>query len=61
MSTQEGLAIELSVLPEENQDHFRLLELPAEILSLLTSEQPPVSVASFSGSHSYTNLTTAYN
>ncbi|KAK5121414.1 hypothetical protein LTR85_005246 [Meristemomyces frigidus] len=41
MSTQNGSGIAFSILPEEGQQHFRLLELPPELLSLLTSNDPP--------------------
>lgn len=42
MSTQDESGIEFSVVPEENQQHFRLLELPAELLAVLTSENAPM-------------------
>ncbi|KAK4544436.1 hypothetical protein LTR36_004327 [Oleoguttula mirabilis] len=42
MSTQDESGIAFSLLPEEGQQHFRLLELPPELLSLLTSDSPPI-------------------
>lgn len=41
MSTQDSDGIAFSILSEDNQQHFRLLELPAELLGLLTSNDPP--------------------
>jgi len=41
MSTQADAGISLSLLPEDNQQSFRLLELPPELLNLLTSDNPP--------------------
>lgn len=41
MSTQADSGIPLSLLPEEQHQSFRLLELPPELLALLTSENPP--------------------
>lgn len=38
MSTQQETGIEFSLAPEENQHHFRLLELPAELLSVITAD-----------------------
>ncbi|KAF2723876.1 hypothetical protein K431DRAFT_324672 [Polychaeton citri CBS 116435] len=38
MSTQDQTGIEFSVVPEEHQERFRLLELPPELLALLTQE-----------------------
>jgi len=40
MSTQNENGTVFSILPEESQQHFRLLELPLEILSVLTSDNP---------------------
>lgn len=51
MSTQEGSGIEFSIVPEENQEHLRLLELPADLLNILTSENPPMFVFSVSVGH----------
>jgi len=42
MSTQADAGISLSLLPEDSQQSFRLLELPPELLTLLTSDNPPV-------------------
>jgi hypothetical protein len=42
MATQEDAGISLALLPEDKQHSFRLLELPPELLSLLTSDNPPV-------------------
>jgi hypothetical protein len=42
MSTQEDAGMPLSLLPEDKQHSFRLLELPPELLHLLTSDNPPV-------------------
>lgn len=44
MSTQGGYGIPLTLVAEAERKHFRLLELPAEILALLTSESPPMQV-----------------
>jgi len=41
MSTQRDAGIPLSLLAEDHQQSFRLLELPAELLNLLTSDNPP--------------------
>jgi hypothetical protein len=41
MSTQSDAGIPLSLLAEDRQQSFRLLELPAELLKLLTSDHPP--------------------
>lgn len=41
MSTQSDAGIPLSLLAEDHQQSFRLLELPAELLKLLTSDNPP--------------------
>jgi len=41
MSTQGDAGIPLSLLAEDQQQSFRLLELPAELLKLLTSDNPP--------------------
>ncbi|KAK5131611.1 hypothetical protein LTR08_000798 [Meristemomyces frigidus] len=38
MSTNDGNGISFSILPEEDQQHFRLLELPPELLRMLTSD-----------------------
>ena len=45
MATQDESGIEFSIVSEESQQHFRLLELPKELLSLLTSENAPMYVA----------------
>lgn len=44
MSTQEPTAgVPVTVLPEHRLQHYRLLELPADLLELLTtSDHPPV-------------------
>lgn len=42
MSRSDG--IHVSILPENDLQHFRLLELPPELLALVTSETPPVWV-----------------
>lgn len=44
MSTQDPNAgVRITVLPEESLQHYRLLELPADLLELLsTSDHPPV-------------------
>ena len=41
MSTQGDAGIPLSLLAEDRQQSFRLLELPPELLKLLTSDNPP--------------------
>jgi hypothetical protein len=41
MATQGDAGIPLSLLAEDQQQSFRLLELPAELLKLLTSDNPP--------------------
>ena len=41
MSTQGDAGIPLSLLAEDRQHPFRLLELPPELLKLLTSDNPP--------------------
>ncbi|KAK6430116.1 hypothetical protein LTR95_013734 [Oleoguttula sp. CCFEE 5521] len=41
MSTQSSAGIPVSLLPEEQHQHFRLLELPPELLEILTSANPP--------------------
>lgn len=41
MSTQDASGLEFSILPEDQQQQFRLLELPPELLELLTSENAP--------------------
>jgi len=40
MSTQGETGITFALLPEEQQQHYRLLEFPPELLSLLTSDNP---------------------
>ncbi|CAK3930751.1 Hypothetical predicted protein [Lecanosticta acicola] len=43
MSTQHPEAgVTVSILPERALEHVRLLELPAELLALVTSENPPI-------------------
>lgn len=42
MATQDAAGIDFSILPAGQQEHFRLLELPPELLGLLTSEDAPV-------------------
>jgi len=42
MATQNEDGIPLSLLSKDQQQTFRLLELPPELLTLLTSENPPV-------------------
>lgn len=42
MSHSNGIPV--SILPESDLRHFRLLELPAELLALVTSESPPMWV-----------------
>ncbi|EMC91612.1 hypothetical protein BAUCODRAFT_299017 [Baudoinia panamericana UAMH 10762] len=42
MSSQNGSGIAFCLRSEESQDHFRLLELPPELLQLVTSANPPV-------------------
>lgn len=37
MSTQEAAGIEFAILPEEHHQHFRLLELPPELLNVITA------------------------
>lgn len=44
MSRQDESGIAFSILPEDGRQHFRLLELPAELLDLLTSDNPPTCV-----------------
>lgn len=39
MSTQGDNGVAFSVLPQESQQHCRLLELPAELLDHLTSNE----------------------
>lgn len=42
MSTQNPEAgITVSILPEKQLERVRLLELPPELLALVTSENPP--------------------
>lgn len=41
MSTQDADGIPFELRTEEEFEHYRLLELPAELLSFLTSENPP--------------------
>jgi hypothetical protein len=42
MSTQHEPGVEFAIVPEESRQHFRLLELPPDLLSLITSENPPM-------------------
>ncbi|SMR58429.1 unnamed protein product [Zymoseptoria tritici ST99CH_1E4] len=43
MSTQDPNAgVPIQVRPESQLEHYRLLELPADLLALLTSDEPPV-------------------
>lgn len=42
MATQVDAGIPLSLLAEDRQQSFRLLELPSELLALLTSDNPPM-------------------
>lgn len=42
MSTQNAPGIEFAIVPEGSRQHFRLLELPPDLLSVITSENPPV-------------------
>lgn len=44
MSTQDQSDTPFSILPEEQQQHLRLLELPPELLSILTQDNPPTYV-----------------
>lgn len=44
MSTQEGSDIDFSILPEAQQQHFRLLELPSELFELLLTDDAPTQV-----------------
>jgi sister chromatid cohesion protein DCC1 len=37
MSTQNEEGIEFSIIPEAQQQHYRLLELPPELLEVVTS------------------------
>jgi len=39
MSTQADEGSSFSLLPEEGRQHFRLLELPPELLRLVVSER----------------------
>ncbi|OQO09489.1 hypothetical protein B0A48_04890 [Cryoendolithus antarcticus] len=41
MSTQGDAGTPISLLAEEQHQHFRLLELPPELLEILTSANPP--------------------
>ncbi|OQO00111.1 hypothetical protein B0A48_13897 [Cryoendolithus antarcticus] len=41
MSTQSSTGIPVSLLAEAQHQHFRLLELPPELLEVLTSANPP--------------------
>ncbi|KAK4494128.1 hypothetical protein PRZ48_014426 [Zasmidium cellare] len=38
----QSSGIPITILPESDLQHFRLLELPAELLALVTSESPPL-------------------
>ncbi|KAK5165232.1 uncharacterized protein LTR77_009330 [Saxophila tyrrhenica] len=38
MSTQHEISIPFSLLPEESQQHFRLLELPPDLLDVITAD-----------------------
>ncbi|KAI6904756.1 hypothetical protein KC318_g18979, partial [Hortaea werneckii] len=40
MSTQAHDGIPFSLLPEEKYEHCRLLELPPELLGILTADSP---------------------
>ena len=42
MSTQAEPGIEFAIASEQDRQHFRLLELPRDLLSLITSDDPPV-------------------
>jgi len=42
MATQNEDGIPLSLLSKDQQQTFRLLELPPELLTLITSENPPM-------------------
>ena len=44
MSTNDKNGTSFSIQPEEDQQHFRLLELPPELLDILTSENPKTQV-----------------
>lgn len=44
MSTQYDGGIDFSIVSESDQQHFRLLELPAELLQVITSKDPPMFV-----------------
>jgi len=44
MSTQDSGGIQFSVDGEEQQQHFRLLELPPDLLNIVTSQNPPAFV-----------------
>ncbi|KAK3716220.1 hypothetical protein LTR37_006665 [Vermiconidia calcicola] len=41
MSTEDESGPEFRMVPEESQQHFRLLELPADLLNVLTSVDAP--------------------
>ncbi|QIW99189.1 hypothetical protein AMS68_004707 [Peltaster fructicola] len=49
MSTQTEDGIPLSFVAEHDRKHFRLLELPPEILTLLISDTPPILELKSSG------------
>lgn len=42
MSTQGDSGMEISVLREDKQEYFQLLELPAELLEIITSQNSPM-------------------
>jgi len=42
MSTQGDIGMEISVLREDKQEYFQLLELPAELLEIITSQNSPM-------------------
>jgi hypothetical protein len=39
MSSQGDQGVSFSIVPEENRQHFRLLELPPELLEILTTNE----------------------
>jgi hypothetical protein len=42
MSSRANYGIPVTLRREADQEHFRLLELPPNLLALLTSENPPM-------------------
>ena len=42
MPNQDESGLSIKIIPENHQQHFRLLELPPELLDLLTSDHAPM-------------------